>query len=309
MTQNRKWAFIINPTAGNGFAKTYVAKLREMISRHHVDADLVFTERIGHASELAAAAAARGCSHIIAVGGDGTMNEIARPLVHAKNVTLGIVPAGTGNDFVQILGFPDRFDDRHWDTFFEAHAIPMDAGFCNGKVFLNGMGLGFDAQVAVENYEPSGEEKKGGKGKYIGHILRILFTYRSKKMRVSSEEGTRTTNCFINTIANGRRFAGGFFLTPRAIANDGRLDVCMIEELSLFERIRILLMVPRGTHIRNPKVRYYSTSRITLGFDEDVPFHLDGELFHSSEFDVSVEPGAIRMIFNPHGGHYFSIAP
>jgi|WetSurMetagenome_2_1015567.scaffolds.fasta_scaffold30902_2 diacylglycerol kinase (ATP) len=306
MIQDRKWVFIVNPTAGSGFAASYVPKLREMIARHRIDADLVFTERIGHASELAEAYAARGYSQFIAVGGDGTMNEIARPLVRRKDVTLGIVPAGTGNDFVQILGFPDRFDDGDWKTFFEAHAIPMDAGFCNGRVFLNGMGLGFDAQVASENYEPSGEEKKGGKGKYIWHILRILLTYKSRKMTVSSDHETRTTNCFINTIANGRRFAGAFFLTPGAIANDGLLDVCMIEELSLIERIRILLMVPKGTHLKNRKVRYYRTDRITLEFDEDVPFHLDGELFHSSKFDVHVEPAGINMIYNPFGRHYFA---
>jgi len=305
-TQAGKWAFIVNPTAGNGFARTYVSKLREMIARHRADADLFFTERKGHASELAKAVADRGYDPIVAVGGDGTMNEIARPLVERRDVTLGIVPAGTGNDFVQILGFPDRFRERDWDIFFERHATPMDAGFCNGRVFLNGMGLGFDAQVASENYEPSGEEKKGGKGKYIRHILRTLFTYKSKKMMVTTAGGATTAGCFINTIANGRRFAGGFLLTPRAIADDGLLDVCTIEELTLVERIRILLMVPKGTHLRNRKVRYYRTDRIRLEFDEDVPFHLDGELFHASTFDVRVMPGGIRMIFNPLGGHFFS---
>ena len=160
MAPSVKWAFIVNPTAGCGFAGKYVDTLKKMISRHRVDAEILFTERIGHASELAENADARGRNPIVAVGGDGTMNEIARPLVGRKDITLGIVPAGTGNDFVQILGFPNRFRDADWDVFFEGRSISMDAGFCNGRVFLNGMGLGFDAQVASENYEPPAKRRR-----------------------------------------------------------------------------------------------------------------------------------------------------
>lgn len=152
----KEWVFIINPIAGNGFAKTIVPKLEEMIKKHDVDAELVLTERSGHATELSAAYLKRGFKYIIGVGGDGTLNEIARPLVNKKDVTIGIIPAGTGNDFIQILGFPNRFGDNDWNTFFKGNVIAMDAGSCNGMIFLNGMGLGFDAQVAAENYTEPG---------------------------------------------------------------------------------------------------------------------------------------------------------
>lgn len=90
----------------------------------------------------------------------------------------------------------------------------MDAGKVNGMIFLNGMGLGFDVQVAAENYTEPGKVKKGGKHKYIWHIVKTLLFFREKKMTVISETGRNETDCFINTIAIGRRFAGGFFLTP-----------------------------------------------------------------------------------------------
>jgi YegS/Rv2252/BmrU family lipid kinase len=302
---NKQWAFIINPVAGNGFAKTIVPKLGEMIRKNNISAELAYTERSGHATELAAKYLERGFSYVVGVGGDGTLNEISRPLVNEKNVTVGIIPAGTGNDFIQILGFPNRFGEKEWDIFFNARVIKMDVGSCNGMIFLNGMGLGFDAQVAAENYIEPGKVKKGGKYKYIWHIVKTLLFFREKRMTVITGDTRNETDCFINTVAVGRRFAGGFFLTPRAIANDGLLDVCMIKKLSLIQRFGILLKVPEGKHISDKKVNYYQTSGINLEFTEKVPFHIDGELYFSRKFDVSILPSALNTIYNPDGNHFF----
>ena len=299
------WVFIINPVAGNCFAKTLVPKLEEMIKKHNVDAELVFTERSGHAAELSELYFNKGFRYVIGVGGDGTLNEIARPLINKKEVTIGIIPAGTGNDFIQILGFPNRFTYNDWDIFFRVNVIPLDTGSCNGMIFLNGMGLGFDAQVAAENYTEPGKVKKGGKHKYIWHIIKTLLFFKEKRMTVITSSDRHETDCFINTIANGRRFAGGFLLTPKAIADDGLLDVCMIKKLSLFERFNILLKVPEGKHITDKRVNYYQTPGVNLEFSEEVPFHVDGELYFSKKFEVSLLPGALNTIYNPDGNHFF----
>lgn len=234
------------------------------------------------------------------------MNEVAYPLVYRKDVVLGLVGAGTGNDFIQITGFQGRFEERDWDAFFRANATPMDIGKCNDKIFLNGMGLGFDAQVAAENYTEPGEVKPGGKSKYIWHILKTLLFFKEKKMVVITNGQTIITDCFMNTIANGRRFAGGFYLTPEALANDGLLDVCAIKEVSLPQRLKILLMVPKGTHINDKRVHYYKTEKLSLEFPSEVPFHVDGELFFAKDFEVTTLPGALNIIYNPEGSHYFS---
>jgi diacylglycerol kinase (ATP) len=304
-TKNKEWVFIINPIAGNGFGKTIVPRLEAMIKKHNIEAELVLTERSGHAAELSEKYLNKGFRYIIGVGGDGTLNEIARPLVNRKDVTLGVIPAGTGNDFIQIAGFPNRFTDNDWDIFFKREVIAMDIGYVNGRIFLNGMGLGFDAQVAAENYSEPGKVKKGGKHKYIWHIVKTLLFFKEKRMTVITGNGSHETDCFINTIAIGRRFAGGFFLTPNAIANDGLLDVCMIKKLSLFERFSILLKVPAGKHITDKKVNYYQTPGINLEFPEEVPFHVDGELFFSRKFDVTILPAALNIIYNPDGNHFF----
>jgi diacylglycerol kinase (ATP) len=302
---DKKWVFIVNPIAGNGFAKSLVPKLGEMIAKHNVSAEIVFTERSGHASALSDQYFKKGYDYIIAVGGDGTLNEVCRPLTNKPGVITGIIPAGTGNDFIQILGFPGRFTDKDWDTFFKTEITGLDAGFCNGMIFLNGMGLGFDAQVAAENYTAPGEVKRGSKYKYIWHIVKTLLFSKEKKMIVNNGSGKQETDCFINTIAIGRRFAGGFFLTPNAIANDGLLDVCMIKKLNLAERFSILLKVPKGQHITDKRVNYYQTAGISLEFPEIVPFHVDGELNFADKFDVKVMPGAFNIIYNPDGNHFF----
>jgi YegS/Rv2252/BmrU family lipid kinase len=302
---NKEWVFIVNPIAGNGYGKTIVPKLREMILKHNVDAEIIFTERSGHASELSEFYLKKGFKYIIAVGGDGTFNEVSRSLINKKDVTTGIIPAGTGNDFIQVLGFPDRFGDREWDIFFNRAVIAMDAGSCNGMIFVNGMGLGFDAQVASENYTEPGKVKRGSKYKYIWHIIKTLLFFREKRMTVITDAGRHETDCFINTIAIGRRFAGGFFLTPKAIANDGLLDVCMIKKLSLSERFSILLKVPEGKHISDKRVNYYQTKGIKIEFPVEVPFHVDGELNFSNKFEVTVLPEALKIIYNPDGNHFF----
>jgi diacylglycerol kinase (ATP) len=305
MDQSKKWVFIINPVAGNGFALSMADKLKEMISKYKLPADIVYTEKKDHASELSKQYAENGYTYIIGIGGDGTFNEIATPLVNNKEVIAGLIAGGTGNDFIQITGFPGRFEEKDWELFFRQNIIKMDVGLCNGKIFLNGMGLGFDAQVAAENYVKPGEVKRGGKNKYIWHILKTLLFFKEKKMTVLSEGKKSETDCFINTIAIGRRFAGGFFLTPKAIADDGLLDVCSIKRLSLLQRLKILLKVPKGTHINDKKVNYYQTKKLSLEFPGEVPYHLDGELYFSQHFEVSIIPEALCIIYNPEGNHFF----
>ncbi|MDZ7633280.1 MAG: diacylglycerol kinase family protein [Bacteroidales bacterium] len=307
MENNRKWAFIVNPVAGSGYAKTLVGKIRQMAALHNLDADIVLTERKGHATELAEQYATNGYNCIIGVGGDGTMNEIAVPLVKRKDIVTGLIAGGTGNDFIQATGFPDRFQEEDWAMFFRMNVMPMDVGVCNGKIILNGMGLGFDAQVASENYTESGAVKPGGKVKYIWHILKTLFFYREKRMRMTYNGETYETDCFMNTVANGRRFADRSTSRRNALVNDSLLDVCAIKRLNLFQRLQILLMVPSGTHINDRHVNYYQTDKLILDFPGRMPYHIDGELNFGQHFEVGVLPGALNIIFNPAGKHYFKV--
>lgn len=306
-SKQQKWVFIVNPIAGNGYGAEIVPELKSRIEQFGIPGEIVMTERNGHASELSEKYSALGYSHIIAVGGDGTMNEVGKVLLDKKDIVCGIIPAGTGNDFIQILGFPDRFEDQHWDIFFQQHVIKMDYGTCNGIPFLNGMGLGFDAEVAAKNYVAPGETKMGGKGKYLRAILGTLFFFKEYKVKVSHDGHIEETDCFINTISIGRRYGGGFYLTPHAIANDGLLDICMIKKLGILKRLDILMKVSKGSHTNDRKVHYYTTDKFQVDFGREVPFHVDGEVFFGSNFDVKIFPEMLPVIYNPLGNHYFKV--
>lgn len=306
-TTDQKWAFIVNPIAGNAYGEQILPQLEEKIKEYGIPGEIVLTEKNGHASELARDFAERGYTHIIAVGGDGTMNEVAKELIGRNGIITGIVPAGTGNDFIQILGYPDRFEEKHWEIFFKQNLIMMDYGTCNGTPFFNGMGLGFDAEVAARNYVAPGQTKMGSKSKYLKDILSILFFFKEYLVKIKNNGVLEETNCFINTIANGRRHGGGFFLTPHAIANDGLLDVCMVKKIGLLKRVDMLLKVTKGAHTTDRRVHYYTTARFEADFGREVPYHVDGEVFYSRYFDVQIHPKKIQVIYNPEGKHYFTI--
>ena len=308
MNKDTGWVFIINPVAGNGYAGSCAGKVKEMINKQNIKADIVYTKRKGHATEIARDYVQKGFHHILAVGGDGTFSEVIQSLVNAPTVTFGAISAGTGNDFINILGFSDHFTDRDWEILFQENLMKMDVGQCNDRYFINGMGLGFDAQVACENYEAenSRKVKSGSKSKYWWHILKTLVTYKEKEMQLTINGETKYAKTFLNTIAIGRRLAGGFYLTPDAIANDGLLDVCIIQELAFVGRVKELLRVIKKAHTHDDVVNYFSTDKILFEFENEVPAHLDGELYFNTKFEVSILPAHLNVIFNPYGEHFFN---
>ena len=304
MIKTEKWCFIVNPIAGNGYAGEHIGEVKKMINKYRLDADVVITKGVGHATKLAADFIEKGFKYIAPVGGDGTINEAVQAVIGYDDIVFAPVSMGTGNDFIQILGFSDHFTEKDWEIYFQKNTILMDVGKCNDHYFLNGMGLGFDAEVASQNYNENGL-KKGGKDKYLWHILKTLVMYREHPMTVINNGNTETSNCFINTISIGRRFAGGYFLTPEAIADDGLLDVCLIKELRFLQRFKIFTMVPTGSHLKHPQVQYYKTDSLKLEFDQKVPHHLDGELFFASHYEIKVIPKKLNIIYNPCGKHFF----
>ena len=310
MKRTEGWVFVVNPIAGNGYAGTLVPALKEMMSRHGADGQIVLTRGKGHATELAAEHAARRARRIVGVGGDGTLSEMAQALVGAKGVTFGAVAAGTGNDFIAVLGFPERFAPEDWDALFQAAETGMDVGRCNGRYFINGMGLGFDAQVAMDNFhmENGGEVKKGSKAKYTWQIVKNILFYHERPMRVTIEGRTVEQRSFLNTIANGRRLAGGIHITPKALADDGLLDICMTDPLSVPMRFKELIHFQHQTHLADAVVHYHQVSRATFEFDDEAPAHLDGEVTFGRRYDIDILPNALRVIYKPNGPHWFGKA-
>lgn len=304
MAPGEKRTFILNPVAGNGFALGLKPVIQEQLKKRGLNGEIVLTRSVGHATELASQALRKGSRLIAGVGGDGTFAEIAQAIIGKKGIAFGAIAAGTGNDFIHVLGFSDRFTDADWDAFFTGKTAPMDAGECNGRFFLNGMGLGFDAQVAAENYRADAV-KKGNKAKYWWHIIKTLVLFRESEMIIELDGKRERSKCFMTTIANGRRFAGGFYLTPRAFADDGKLDVLFIREVRFAARVKELLSVLKQTHLKDPVVNYRQVRKLKIEFSEPTHYHLDGEVYSDRVMNVRVHPKALSIIYNPGGQHYF----
>ena len=304
-TNHPAWAFIVNPVAGSGHALKTETEIKKQIAARGLNAEIVRSEEKGHASTLAAAMAQNGCQYIVAVGGDGTLNEVARVVAEYPECILGVVPSGTGNDFAKMLGLEPDFSQDQWNVFFEAHVKTLDVGSCDGNYFFNGMGLGFDAQVASENFTPTGELKEV-RGNYLWHIMKNLFFFKAQKMKITLNGEPKEKFSFLNAVGIGRRFAGGYYLTPEALADDGLLDVCMVDPVNILQRLNILMKVPKGKHLSHPKVHYYKTEKLKIELGHKTAYHLDGELFFATSFDIQIHPAKVRTIYHPGQNHYFS---
>ena len=298
-----KWGFILNPAAGEGRAEKLSAEIQKHIDSFKPGSTLKRTKYTNHATEIAAEYLKEGYTHIIIIGGDGTVNEAARSLVNT-DIVLGVIPAGTGNDFLQISGFREEFSDSDWKEFFSAHHRPIDVGLCNGNYFFNGMGIGFDAEMTAAVTEDRIKTGRISKSKYTYFIVKTLLWYKERIMKFIIDDRESTERSFMTTCSIGRRFAGGFYLTPKAVADDGLLDVLKINPLTLPQRLNILLKVPKGTHLSHRRVDYFTAARLKLEFDHSVSAHLDGELTQSAVFDISLIKGGLNLIVKPEGPHY-----
>ena len=297
--KQRTYGCIINPAAGQGYPETHLEYIKGNVKKYAPDTDIRLTKEQGHGAEIAKEFIKQGIDTILVAGGDGTVNEVGSVLISYPNTTLGVISGGTGNDYNYAAGFPDRFQERDWETLFAHNTAKVDVGVCNGHYFFNGMGIGFDAAMSAESQADRIRTGTSGKGRYTWIILKTLFGYKEHKRTVTSPSGTKEEQAFMTTIALGRRFAGTYLLTPYALTDDGLLDICNILPISIPKRLQILLKVPKGTHIFDRKVKYGTCKSCLFEFENRVPAHLDGELIYDYRFDISIRKHALNLIIDP----------
>lgn len=308
-----KWAFIINPVAGAGFAAHLAPAVQAQIQKRGLDAEIFYTKARGHATELARQAAEKNFTHIAVVAGDGTFHEAVAG-IYDKNVRFVPISSGTGNDFIPILGFSSHFTEKDWDILFERHEISIDIGFCNENIFINGMGLGLDAYIGAQNYKKTknpddfpGPVKKGPKMKYTFHILKGLFFYRELPVQITVNGKSIEKNILVNSIGIGRRQAAGMMMTPKAIANDGKLDATIVGPQKLFGRLKMFSQAGKNELLSNPAAEFFRSDHFHYEFQKKVFAHLDGEILFSQCFDIKVLKGQLKTYYNPYFENYLRI--
>ncbi|MEO8168393.1 MAG: diacylglycerol kinase family protein, partial [bacterium] len=204
-----KYSFIVNPKAGNGRTEKLVARLTSEIAIHQLDAEILVSQKPGHAIELASLSKGE---IVIAVGGDGTVNEVANGIVGSSKV-LAIIPSGSGNDMIKSLAIPNDFRGA-FDLLMDGKIISMDCatvqcGASPPRYFLNGAGVGFDAAVAQRSL---GITYLNGTLRYVVAVLQTLGKYRAPAYTIRLDSKTSVSRNLLIAIGNGRCAGGGFYL-------------------------------------------------------------------------------------------------
>lgn len=288
----RRAFFVVNPIAGSGNgAKTLEALLR-LLKERSADFDYVYSERPFHATELARAALERGEKCIVAVGGDGTVREVAEALIHT-DAALGLIPCGTGNDLARALCIP--FDvERALGILLESPTRRMDAGLANGRCFLNVGGFGFDTDVVIhtEQYK----KRFNGMFPYMMGILTTLLRPRRFELHGEADGVPFTENALFIAAANGTHFAGGMNLAPQSSPFDGTLDICLLRAIGLIPFLSLLPRFIKGKHLDSPHIKYFKAKRLTVTSETPSDVELDGELLGKTPVEFTVQPGALEVV-------------
>ncbi|CAN5184066.1 diacylglycerol kinase family lipid kinase [soil metagenome] len=281
---------VFNPTANKGRA----ASCRVEISRSLAGGGEVIwhvTEGSGHAEQIASGLPDDAL--VIAAGGDGTVHEVAAACAGTGR-TMGVLPMGSGNDYVKALGMGTRMR-RALEVLRAGKVRTVDVGEVNGIRFNNGLGIGFDAEVAAGVAEAP--RYLGGFGGYLWSVGRLLLGFECHGATLKLDGERIEAKTILVAVALGTTYGAMFRLAPEARLDDGLFDVIWSDEVNRAQVLRLIPMALRGTLLRSPKVHMTRAREVGVELEENVPAHVDGEILAPTRtFEARVLPGALRVV-------------
>jgi diacylglycerol kinase (ATP) len=291
----RSAVVIANPRAGVA-ARTAMSAVQS--ARTWKRLDLRITEYRGHARELAAEAARQGEEIVIACGGDGTINEVAWGLLGSETI-LGVLPAGSGNGLARTLGIP-RSPIEALSTLSGCVTRRMDVGLANGKPFLNVAGAGFDAAVGLAFDEHGRRGGRRGLTTYFRVGLRVALGYRGHDVSLETGDARWERTALLVAFANGRQYGGGAVIAPRALLDDGQLDVVTVETAPALEMAWNASRMYIGQVEQVSRYRRVLAAQAVLTGPQPMNFHRDGEPEPPAQrFEIGIQARALRVLVPP----------
>ena len=283
---------VLNPAANKGRGAPSRVEISGFLASRGVRPVWHVTEGPGHAAEIVKNLSDDALA--VAVGGDGTVREVATGCAGTAR-TLGVLPVGSGNDYVKALGVSIR-PRRALEVLAAGKTRIVDMGEANGVPFNNGLGIGFDAEVAEGVAEAPAY--LGGFGRYMWSVGRLLWNFQCHDAVIKLDGGrTVESKTILVAVALGTTYGARFRLAPRASLDDGLFDVVWSEEVS---RAEVLKLIPRAfgsTLLEHPKVHMARAKEVEVEFTEEVPAHVDGEILDPTRnFHARVLPGALRVV-------------
>lgn len=282
---------IYNPTAGNGHGKTVAEQVEKIMKAKEVSFEMHATEGPGHATELAADAAKRGCDTVLSIGGDGTISEIVRGLAGTKTA-LGIVPAGTGNDFIKSIDTPKDVQQAV-ELILSVPAKPTDVGMINDQPFINECGTGFD--VMVLDYAEKAKKYVKGLLPYLWGVIRTLIHFKSVEMTYAIDDGEKKSDeLLVISAGNGRIIGGGIKMCPEAVTDDGYFDVVIVKKISKLKLPVRLVQLLQGKVLKFKETVHYKARKIYMK-SPNMRVNVDGEIIPMEDATVQLVPGNILI--------------
>lgn len=293
---------IVNPVAGRGAGERMIPVVTRLLREHGLSFDLTRTERPWHAAELARQAVVSGYRTVVAVGGDGTSNEVLNGLMAAREAgegeaAMGVLCVGTGNDFAYGMGIPPDLETG-CAALARGQTRRVDVGHARGfRYFGNGIGIGFDAAV---NVVASRLRRLRGFLVYLIAVLRtLIFYYRAPLTRIELDDRTLELPALMISVMNGRRMGGGFLMTPFSRPDDGLFDLCIGRKMSQLEMLSFVPRFMKGTQVGDPRVTMARSRRVRVAVrDGTQVVHADGETLalDARELDLEVIPQGLSVV-------------
>ncbi len=287
----RKILFVINPISGGKSKYNFPKKIDKYLDKSKFDFECAFTEYHGHGSILAAGALRNGIDILVAVGGDGTINEVATE-VEGTGKLMGIIPFGSGNGLARSLGIPIG-DVQAIKRINKLHVSQIDSGTFNGKKFFNMAGIGFDAQISSR----FAENVKRGLSSYVKIAFSEVSNYRSQHYRLTIDGKEYEHQAFMISIANSSQYGNNAHISPFASLSDGMLDICILKPFPLYKFPALVLrMFRKNTHKSN-YLEIIQGSEIIIVRENDAVVHLDGDPFNmGAVLNIGVNPRSLNIL-------------
>jgi len=286
-----KIAFIINPFSGTGKKEDLPTLIQRGLDARFYDMEIVFTEFRGHGTQLAKDFVEKGFQIVVAVGGDGTVNEVAQALVHT-NCSLGIIPIGSGNGLARHLGIPMN-TQKAIELLNRSESILMDYGMINDKPFFCTCGTGFDAYVSME----FAKGKNRGIMSYIEKIITGYFSYKSQNYHLLGDGIDLKVKAFVLTFANASQWGNNAYIAPQASVQDGQLDISIMSHFPVIAIPTLALNLFAKNIDKDLFMTTLRSEEIRLMREESGPFHYDGEPYEEGkEIHVKTIPDGLRVL-------------
>ena len=286
--------FIVNPKSGTQNKESMPAQIASLIDGERFEHEVVFTEYAGHATQIATQCAKRGDDIVVAVGGDGTVNEVARALVHTQTA-LGIVPCGSGNGLARHLCIPMDVQ-KALRIINQAQIEAFDYGVINQQPFFCTCGMGFDAFISLKFAEAG----KRGPITYVENVLKEGLKYKPETYEVSDDTGAKKYKAFLIACANASQYGNNAYIAPGATMKDGEMDVIIMEPFTALDAPQIAADLFMKTMHNNSKIKTFRTKTLHISRKQPGAIHYDGDpIMTDAEIDVHIEPQGIKILINP----------